>query len=754
MKAFHILERPVCSTAFRAAIRGVALAAVSFVLAACGGSADAPPPPESVPTVLTQPADQSVVEGSAATFSVGANGAVPLSYQWAGSPDGITFTDIVGATGTTYNTGATTLSQSGTRYRVVVSNSLGSITSSAARLTVTPVVVAPAIVTQPADQTVTAPATATFNVTATGTTPSYQWQLSTDGGVTFNPVAGGPNTSTLAVVNTTLAQSGQRYRVVVSNSAGSVTSSSALLTVLAAPIAPAFTTQPLSQTILAGAAVTFTVVATGTPAPTIQWRINGVNLVDGVQASGACAGATVAGAVTASLTLTAVPLACNGAVFSALATNDVNPDAISNGATLTVNPLPVPPSITLQPVDVAVLMPATATFTAAASGVPSPTAQWQQSTDAGVTWTNINGATNPSFTTPATVLADSGKRFRAVFTNVAGTVNSNGAVLTVTAGVVAAGLGSPWDVAVDAAGNLYISDNFDQTIVKITPAGVVSTLAGLAGSAGSADGAGGAARFSAPTGVAVDAAGNVYVADSNNFTIRKITPTGAVTTLAGTAGVPGSTDGTGSAALFNRPQGVAVDSAGTVYVADTNNFTIRKITPAGVVSTLSGLAGNGGSADGTGSAARFSFTRGPTVDTAGNVYVADSGNNTIRKITSAGVVSTMAGLSGIFGSADGTGSAASFSSPFDVAVDAAGNVYVCDSGNLTIRKVTPAGVVTTLAGLAGSPPASVDGTGSAARFFSPTSIGIDTAGNVYVAERGMVAIRKVTPAGVVSTVAR
>ena len=114
----------------------------------------------------------------------------------------------------------------------------------------------------------------------------------------------------------------------------------------------------------------------------------------------------------------------------------------------------------------------------------------------------------------------------------------------------------------------------------------------------------------------------------------------------------------------------------------------------------------------------------------------------------------MAGLSGIFGSADGTGSAASFSSPFDVAIDAAGNVYVCDTGNLTIRKVTPAGVVTTLAGLAGSPPASVDGTGSAARFFSPTSVGIDTAGNVYVAERGMVAIRKVTPAGVVTTVAR
>jgi hypothetical protein len=189
--------------------------------------------------------------------------------------------------------------------------------------------------------------------------------------------------------------------------------------------------------------VTVTVVATGTPAPTIQWLINGIALVDGAQASGGCAGASVAGATSASLTLTAVPIGCSGAVFNAVATNGVNPDATSNGATLTVNPAPVSPSITLQPLDVTVLAPAAATFTAAASGVPSPTLQWQQSIDAGVTWANINGATNASFTTPATVLADSGKRFRAVFTNGSGSVNSNGAILTVTAGAVAAGLGSP-----------------------------------------------------------------------------------------------------------------------------------------------------------------------------------------------------------------------------------------------------------------------------------------------------------------------
>ena len=236
------------------------------------------------------------------------------------------------------------------------------------------------------------------------------------------------------------------------------------------------------------------------------------------------------------------------------------------------------------------------------------------------------------------------------------------------------------------------------------------------GSNPGADGTGSAARFYFPNGVAVDSAGNVYVADTNNYTIRKITPSGVVSTLAGLAGSPGSADGTGSAARFNDPYGVAVDSAGNVYVADTGNNTIRKITPSGVVSTLAGLAGSIGSADGTGSAARFFQPYGVAVDSAGNVYVADTNNNTIRKITPSGVVSTLAGLAGSFGSADGTGSAARFYYPEGVAVDSAGNVYVADTGNDTIRKITPSGVVSTLAGLAGSI-GSADGTGSAARFY-------------------------------------
>jgi hypothetical protein len=236
-----------------------------------------------------------------------------------------------------------------------------------------------------------------------------------------------------------------------------------------------------------------------------------------------------------------------------------------------------------------------------------------------------------------------------------------------------------------------VADTSNHTIRKITPSGVVTTFAGSAGNPGPDDGTGSAARFNLPRGVAVDSAGNVYVADSRNHTIRKITASGVVTTFAGLAGHPGSADGTCSVARFSTPSGVAVDNAGNIYVADSNKYTIRKITPSCVVTTFAGLAGSYGSADGTGNDARFYTPEGVAVDSAGNVYVADSGsesfpgNNTIRKITPFRVVSTLAGLAGNSGSADGTGSAARFNGPSGVAVDSAGNVYVADAANNTVR---------------------------------------------------------------------
>src|SRR5438552_3132366 len=311
-------------------------------------------------------------------------------------------------------------------------------------------------------------------------------------------------------------------------------------------------------------------------------------------------------------------------------------------------------------------------------------------------------------------------------------------------------LDHPYDVAVDASGNIYIPDAFNYVIRKLTPSGEMTVLAGTIGSYGGADGSGSAARFHSPEGIAVDRSGNVYVADSGNHAIRKITPTGVVTTFAGSLGNSGSSDGAGSAARFQHPDGVTVDMAGNVYVADSYNDTIRKITSQGVVSTLAGSAGVEGTADGNGSAARFNDPERLAVDVAGNIYVADALNDAIRKVTPSGQVTTVAGNKGVEGSADGRGSAAQFHWPRDVAVDASGVLYVADQFNATIRKITPAGDVTTLAGKAGAA-GSVGGVGAAARFNDPWGLDVDLLGNVYVADSENNAIREISPQGLVTT---
>lgn len=317
-------------------------------------------------------------------------------------------------------------------------------------------------------------------------------------------------------------------------------------------------------------------------------------------------------------------------------------------------------------------------------------------------------------------------------------------------GTTSARFNAPSGIALDSAKNLYVADTLNNTVRKISSGGTVTTLAGLAGRSSSLDGKGTTARFEDPYAVAADGAGNVYVADATDHSIRKISADGTVTTLAGKAGTFGSSDGSGTSALFRTPRGIAADSAGNVYVADTGNKTVRKITAAGVVSTLAGLAGQGGSTNGIGTAARFGSPYGVAVDTAGNVYVMDT-EGTLRKITAAGVVTTLAGTAGANGFTDGTGTAARFSVPFDLAVDSAGNVYVCDHGNHAIRKVTPAGVVTTLAGSGTAGKA--DGNGRAASFKFPAGIAVDSSGYVFVADTDNQVIRRISPAGDVTTVA-
>jgi hypothetical protein len=328
------------------------------------------------------------------------------------------------------------------------------------------------------------------------------------------------------------------------------------------------------------------------------------------------------------------------------------------------------------------------------------------------------------------------------FTNFVGQAGYSGSTDSTNS---AARFYSPIGVALDSAGNLFIGDSANDTIRMVTPAGAVTTWAGLAGSAGTNDGTGSTARFYNPAGTTVDTNGNIYVADEFRDTIRRIAPGAVVTTLAGRPGSSGSTDGTGSEAQFYQPAGVAVEKAtGNIFVADTSASSIRKITPAGVVSTLAGLGFNDGSADGTNSDARFLWPEGLTADGAGNVFVADTGNSTIRKVTPAGVVTTIAGSPGLSGSVDGTGSAARFNFPSGIAVDNAGNLFVVERLNNTIRKVTPAGVVTTLGGLAGVS-GSTDEVGLAARFSGPSGIAVDGAGTLYIADTGNNRIVKGTP---------
>ena len=313
----------------------------------------------------------------------------------------------------------------------------------------------------------------------------------------------------------------------------------------------------------------------------------------------------------------------------------------------------------------------------------------------------------------------------------------NTASSTILSITIPRGAGSG-NISVTVAGSTVQSPNFRYLITS----SMVSTSAGS--TSGFANGAGTAARFDFPYGVAVDASGNVYVADTDNHKIRKISPTGEVTTFAGSSN--GFANGTGTAAQFSFPAGIVIDDSGTLYVADYNNHKIRKISTNGVVTTLAGSTA--GFANGSGAIAQFNRPYSVAVDNSGTVYVADFNNHKIRKITPTGVVTTLAGST--IGFADGLGNAAQFNYPIGVAVDSQDNVYVADYENNRIRKISPAGIVTTFAG---SSNGFANGTGTAAQFSFPACIVIDGSGIMYVADYNNHKIRKITPTGVVTTLA-
>jgi len=369
-----------------------------------------------------------------------------------------------------------------------------------------------------------------------------------------------------------------------------------------------------------------------------------------------------------------------------------------------------------------------------------------------------------SFNWPAGITTDGANLFVTdrVNNNIRKIVISSGVVTTIagTAGVsgssdgtgVGVSFTAPKGITTDGT-NLFVSDSGNHTIRKIVIAtGVVTTIAGTAGVSGTADGSGTAARFNNPYGI-ITVGVNLFVADAYNHSIRRIViSTGAVTTIAGTAGASGAADGTGTAASFDRPYGITTDGI-NLFVADYVNCSIRKIVIAtGEVTTIAGTAGLRGMVDDTGAAARFSPSVGITTDGA-NLFVSDSGNNAIRKVViSTRVVTTIAGTERISGATDGSGATAKFYAPAGVTTDGT-NLYIAENINNTIRKVViSTGAVTTIAGTAGVP-GSADGTGAAANFNWPNGITTDGT-NLFITEAGNNTIRKIVIAtGVVTTIA-
>ncbi len=292
---------------------------------------------------------------------------------------------------------------------------------------------------------------------------------------------------------------------------------------------------------------------------------------------------------------------------------------------------------------------------------------------------------------------------------------------------IAAKFNNPEGVAVDSKGNILVADRSNHRIRKISPDGVVSTLAGN-GVAGRVDGPVATARFNSPWKIAVDKNDNIIVADRSNHCIRKISADGIVSTIAGN-GSSGNADGMGAVARFNWPHDVDIDEHGTIYVADYNNDRICKISPDGMVTTLAGSTP--GYADGIGAQAKFNKPSGLVIGRDGSLLVADRQNNRIRKVTTGGEVSTLTG-NDTKGSVDGDLLKASFAEPFGIAVDAAGNIFVSDLASHYIRKITVYGEVITLAG--GGTPGFADGIPSVARFNQPTDVAVDLQGRVYVAD--------------------
>jgi hypothetical protein len=449
---------------------------------------------------------------------------------------------------------------------------------------------------------------------------------------------------------------------------------------------PTITQQPAPQTAAPGASATFSVSATGN-ALAYQWSRSTTNGVGWV---------TISGATSASYTLAPVDAAMNGHQFRVVIQN-VAGIVVSDPATLSVTVVSSAPTIAEQPTDQVAVVPVdndfdsrSAVFRVAATGSPTPTFRWQVNTDPlNSTFVDVPGATGNTFSPSGLSFADNGKRYRAVATNPLGAASTRAALLQVAD--VGIG-GSASGLAVRPSGEVVAaiaSARPDFAGLRTATATRVRTLAGREGGT-PVDATGTAARFSLPVALALDGAGNAWVIEGFLAAqVRKVTPAGVVSTIAGN-GVNAFVDGVGVQASFNIVKGVALGVDGNLYVTDYGNSAIRRVTPAGVVSTYAG--GTAGSADGVGRAAQFTNPWGIATDPAGNLYVAEAAPSCrIRKVAPDASVTTVSNT-GCFVQSDGPLGTARFFGPSHLAFDGLGNLFVSDQG--AIRKIAPDGTVT------------------------------------------------------------
>ncbi len=317
-------------------------------------------------------------------------------------------------------------------------------------------------------------------------------------------------------------------------------------------------------------------------------------------------------------------------------------------------------------------------------------------------------------------------------------------------------LALPYGVAVDTGGTLFIADYGNNSVRKVSPGGVITTVAGggilVPGDGGLATNV----SLSAPMDVAVDWRGNVFIAEMGHNRIREVTPNGVITTVAGDGSAGhGGDGGPATSAQLSSPYAVAVDSGGTVYIADTENYRVRKVSTNGVISTFAGNGSYGYTGDG-GQAPSSPITHpvGVSADRLGNVYIADSDNQRIRKVSASGVIGTVAGIGNSANSGDGgPATSAQLWNPAGVGVDGSGNLYIADQGNFRIRKISPGGIIATVAGDGTDGYSGEGGPATNAQLAGAVGLAVDVSGNIYEGEVGACRVRKISPGGTISTVA-